>query len=78
MTTDTRIDRRSSKRSVLGSIFASLLLAGTVVMGLELAAMLIASPHSAAQALARTSDGFVAFERHIERSGTLIGYHPQF
>ena len=78
MTTDTSIDRRSNKRSILSSIFASLLLAGTVVMGLELAAMVGAAPHSAAQALARTSEGFVALERHVERSGTLIGYQPQF
>ena len=76
MGTGAKVDHQTNKRSIIGSILCSLLLAGSVAMALELVAM--AAPHSAAQALARTSEGFVALEKHIERSGTLVGYPLQF
>ena len=78
MGTGAKRDQRTNTRSVIRSVAGMLLLAGLVAMGLELVTMGFAAPHSAAQALGRTSEGFVALERHIERSGTLIGYPLQF
>jgi hypothetical protein len=78
MGTGENIDHRTSKRSVAGSILASLLLAGLVAMALELVAMASAAPNSAAHALARSAEGLVALERQLGRSGTLVGYHIQF
>ena len=78
MGTGANIDPRTNGRSVIRSIVGTLLLAAFVAMGLEFVALAFAAPHSAAQALGRTSEGFVALERDIERSGTLMGYPLQF
>jgi hypothetical protein len=78
MGTGENVVHRTSKRSVAGSILASILLAGLVAMALELAAMASAAPNSTAQALARSAEGLVALDRQLGRSGTLVGYHLQF
>ena len=65
------------KRSVIGSILGSILLAGLVLMALELIAMAFAGPNSAAHTIART-EGNVALERRLGRSGTILGYQIQF
>ncbi len=78
MGTGANTEQRTGKRSVVGSIVGALLLAGLVAMTLELVAMVVAGPHSGAQALARSADGFVALERQISRGGTMVGYPIQF
>ncbi len=78
MGTVANVDRRTGKRSVLGSVVGSILLAGLVAMALELAAMAFGAPNSAHQALARGTDGLVALERHIQRGGTMLGYQIQY
>ena len=78
MGTSANIDRRTGKRSVIGSVLGSLLLAGLVAMALELVAMTFAAPNSANQALARGTDGFVALEKDIQRGGTMFGYQIQY
>ena len=78
MGTGANTDRRTGKRSVIGSVLGLLLLAGLVAMALELAAMAFGAPNSATQALARGTDGFVALEKDIQRGGTMFGYQIQY
>jgi hypothetical protein len=78
METSANVDRRTGKRSVIGSVLGSLLLAGLVAMALELGAMAFGPPNSATQALARGTDGLVAFEKDIQRGGTMFGYQIQY
>ena len=78
MGTSANVDGRTGKRSVIGSVVGSILLAGLVAMALELLAMAFAAPNSAAQALARGTDGLVALERHMQRGGTMLGYQIQY
>ena len=78
MGTGANVNRRTGKRSVIGSVLGSLLLAALVAMALELLAMAFAAPNSAAQALARGTDGLVALERHMQRGGTMLGYQIQY
>jgi hypothetical protein len=78
MGTGANTEQRTGKRSVAGSIVGAILLVGVVALTLELAAMIFAGPHSGAQALARSADGFVALERQISRGGTMLGYPIQF
>jgi hypothetical protein len=74
MGTGANVDHRTGKRSVIGSVLGSILLVALVAMALELVAMAFAAPNSATQALARGTDGFVAFER----GGTMFGYQIQY
>jgi hypothetical protein len=69
---------RSHRISKVGTVIGSLLLAGLVVMALELVDMALAGPHSAAQVLTRSTDAFVALERHIRRGGAIAGYQVRF
>ncbi len=78
MGTGANVDRRTGKRSVIGSVLGSLLLAALVAVALELAAMAFGAPSSAHQALARGSEGLVALERHVQRGGTMLGYQIQY
>ena len=78
MGTGANTEQRTGKRSVVGSIVGAVLLAGLVALTLELGAMLFAGSHPGAQALARSTDGVVALERHISRGGTMFGYPIQF
>jgi hypothetical protein len=78
MGTGASVDCRTGKRSVIGSVLGSLLLAALVAMALELLAMAFAAPNSAHQALARGSEGLVALERHVQRGGTMLGYQIQY
>ncbi len=78
METGANREQRTGRRSVVGSLVGAMLLAGLVALALELVAMVVAGPHSGAQALARSADGFVALERHISRGGTMVGYPIQF
>ena len=78
MGTSANVDHRTGKRSVIGSVLGSLLLAALVAMALELAAMAFGAPNSAHQALARGADGLVALERHMQRGGTMLGYQIQY
>ena len=78
MGTDANREQRTGKRSVVGSIVGALLLAALFAMTLELGAMLFAGSHPGAQALARSTDGVVALERHISRGGTMVAYPIQF
>jgi hypothetical protein len=78
MGTGANTEQRTGRRSIVGSIIGAILLAGAIALTLELAAMIFAGPHSGAQALARSTDGFVALERHISRGGTMVAYPIQF
>ena len=78
METRQATDRRTGKRSVLGSIFGVILAAALVALALEVIATSFAGPNSAGQALARGADGMVALERHVGRGGTLIAYPIQY
>ena len=78
MGTSANVDHRTGKRSVIGSVLGSLLLAALVAMALELAAMAFGTPNSSHQALARGSEGLVALERHVQRGGTMLGYQIQY
>ena len=78
MGTGASIEPRTNAGSVIRSIAGTFLLAGLVAIALELGAMAIAAPNSAAQALARGVEGLVALERQIGRSGTALGYQIQF
>ena len=69
METGANREQRTGRRSVVGSLVGAMLLAGLVALALELVAMVVPGPHSGAQALARSADGFVALERHISRGG---------
>ena len=78
MGTGANVDHRTGKRSVMGSVLGSILLVALVAMALELVAMAFAASNSATQALAHGTDGFVAFEKHIQRGGTMFGYQIQY
>jgi hypothetical protein len=79
MGTRANVERRLGKRSVIGSILGSILLAGLVAMALELVATAFAPLGSPAQALARSVvDGFIILERQIGRGGSILGYPIQF
>jgi Mn2+/Fe2+ NRAMP family transporter len=78
MGTRANVERRPGKRSVIGSILGSILLAGLVAMA-ELVATAFAPLGSPAQALARSVvDGFIILERQIGRGGSILGYPIQF
>ncbi|MGH6875433.1 MAG: hypothetical protein ACREDW_10485 [Aestuariivirgaceae bacterium] len=62
----------------VGTVIGSALLAGLVVMALELVDMALAGPNSAAQVLTRSTEAFVAVERHIGRGGAIAGYQVRF
>ena len=76
MGTRANVERRPGKRSVIGSILGSILLAGLVAMALELVATAFAPLGSPAQALARSVDGFIILERQIGR-GDKAERHPE-
>jgi hypothetical protein len=78
MGSDANVDRRTGNRSVIGSVLASIFLAGLVAMALELVAMAFVAPNSPTQALARGNEGLVALERQIQRGGTMLGYQPLY
>jgi hypothetical protein len=78
MTTAAHVEHRTHQRSLVGSILVSLVLALLVALALELVVTAFAPLNPPAQALARGSEGFVALERQITRSGTLLGYPLQF
>lgn len=79
MRTGENLERRTSKIDVLlGSLLGLLVAAGLVAIALELIAIAFAGTPSAAQALSRSTEAFVALERHVARGGAVTGYRIPF
>jgi hypothetical protein len=79
MRTGENLERRTSKIDVLlGSLLGLLVAAGLVAIALELIAIALAAAPSAAQALSRSTEAFVALERHVARGGAVTGYRIPF
>ena len=63
---------------MIGSIVLWLVLAGIVVVVLDLLTLATAAPRTAAQALNRSAEAVVTLERQARRSGYITSYPIRF
>jgi hypothetical protein len=64
--------------TLLGSIVCWFFLAGIIVIALDLVTLAASAPSSAVQALNRSADVVVGFERQVRRSGAITSYQIRF
>jgi hypothetical protein len=77
-TSESREHRVNKIDVLLRSLLGLLVAAGLFAIALELISIALAGAPSVAQALARSTEAFVALERHVARGGAVTGYRIPF